>query len=154
MEQSNIFTEILFAGTLSGLVITSLVTYIFHLIWKNSGFNISPVKAIGDALGNKGIKSTGVTSLVAHLLIGSILGVVYFALLSKFNLPPLQSILASTAIGFGHGFVVAFLIFNSLNEKATTKDVRDFSPAISIIYLAAHVIFGLVIGALYASLIA
>ncbi len=152
MDPVKPFTEILLAGTVSGLIITCIVTYAFHLIWKNSGFNISPVRAIGDALSDKGYRNSGLASLAVHLLIGSFLGVIYFALLSKLGLPPLQSILASTAIGFGHGFVVSFLIFNSLNEKASNSEVRDHSPAISIIYLVAHLIFGFVIGALYSSL--
>ncbi len=143
------FQSIIFASVVAGIVATAGMS-LFVLAFRQLGvLHADPIQAIGSA-------ATGSLGRAIPLgwLIHVVAGISFAALYTLFfwrtgllDLSAFPILIASAMTGFGHGLVVGFFLVISVGEHHPMRRFRSDGIELAGVYFAAHVIFGLLVGA-------
>ena len=131
-----------------GFIATTGMTAFLYAVNQTGWTNSDMVRAIGSMLTKSHKNSLGV-GLIVHFLNGIIIAAVYLHILSLLALSnfALETFLGG-CIGFAQGFVVSWAIV----RFAYRHPVEVFQKAdykVAVVHHAAHVIYGLLIGAVF-----
>ncbi len=146
MDEGALVVRFLLTVLLAGLVGTGAMTLLMSFITRSGMANADMVRAIGSAF-------TG--SLDRALLVGGTLyatGGFMFAVLYTLVLGFLSvegfwlTVVASTLLGFVHGFVMSFILVVTVAERHPVERFRDAGFAVALAHLAGHVVYGLGVG--------
>ena len=138
-------------GSMGDGLIASAVMFTFMWLITNSKLaNCNMVVALGSLL-TRDKKSEFFVGLGVYTLGGVMFGLLYNLLLSEIYIDnPYFMIGASTFIGFVHGIVVSYAIIAIFSEKHHDPRFQNASLEIGVAHLFSHVVFGLVVGMMFA----
>ncbi|MEL6821165.1 MAG: DUF6789 family protein [Calditrichota bacterium] len=133
--------------TLTGGVIATICMTIYTTIIHRLGLaNTDMVRAVGGFYSRSYENALGI-GLIVHFIAGILFSAVYVIVLN--NVLSLQGfgtfVIASTIIGFIHGFVFSFGMI-ILSEHHPLERFRDLNSSVIFFHLVGHVIYGAVIG--------
>ncbi len=147
------FSEILRLGVIAGIVGTAGMTIVLNIITKSKWANADMVRAIGSIFTKK-LESAFVVGLIVHFAVGIIIGILYAVALASFNLNTFVDVTAAgIIISVFHGFVVSLLLVVSVAEHHPVSQFRQAGFSVAAAHLAAHIVYGLLVGLTIAILI-
>ncbi|MBI2601466.1 MAG: hypothetical protein HYW48_00270 [Deltaproteobacteria bacterium] len=139
---------------LIGLVATGAMTTFLWAVNSFNLYNVDMVKALGSFYTRKETNAT-VPGLIFHFSAGIFFAFVYTFLFSVLPLPEQVSVyifaIFGSLLGFVHGVVVSLFLVLMVSENHPLEKFRKVSLATAIFHFVAHVIYGLVVGSLYAA---
>ncbi len=135
--------------TLIGLLATTVMTvFLYGIHW--TGFaNGDMVRAIGSAV-TKRYEGSFWIGLGFHYVSGIVFAAIYVYLLSL--VPPLAEghVLKMTGLGallgFVHGLLVSFALVIVVAEHHPMEQFRKAGFGVAVLHLAAHIVYGAVVG--------
>jgi hypothetical protein len=141
--------ETLVIGCLSGLVGLACMSGVLGLLSSAEALTVGPVRAIGTLFHPRRISAQSVGWMV-HTLAAMAFGVLYTSFLKSIT-PPAEILylLIAGSVGFAHGFIVFFMLIPLLAEHHPAQVVRDEGSTIGLLYIVAHIAFGLAVGSMF-----
>ncbi len=133
---------------IAGFIATAGMTAFLWAVDRSGWTNADMVRAVGSLITKSYHNALGV-GLVVHFISGMIIAGVYIHILSLLALTNFATELMMGGImGFAQGFVVGL----SIIRQSYRHPVEEFQKAdyqVAIAHIAGHVVYGLLIGALY-----
>ncbi len=140
--------QLLWVALVAGVIGTAGMTFFLQSITKSGIANADMVRAIG-SLFTKSLDNAFGIGIAIHFFFGYLFAVLYILLITFFNI---HSFLATTGfgllLGFIHGAVVGFTLVAAVAESHPLEQFRDPGFSVAVAHWAAHVIFGILVGAL------
>lgn len=138
--------EILRLGVIAGIVGTAGMTIMLNIITKSKWANADMVRAIGSIF-TKDLNSAFTVGLIAHTIVGIIIGIFYAFAIISFNLNSLIDVTAAgVIISVFHGAVVSLLLVVSVAEHHPVEQFRQAGFSVAAAHLAAHIVYGFLVG--------
>ena len=133
---------------LAGLAASTVRAAFLELISKLRVTHVDMIKAIGTLYHGEYYHSL-LRGYVTHYVFGMVSAFTYLLLLSVFQPATIVGSAAYGAlIGFFHGCVVSYTLTVIVDEDHPLKEFRTYGYEVVMYYLAAQVLFGLVVGAI------
>ncbi|MDP0499339.1 MAG: hypothetical protein Q7P63_04485 [Verrucomicrobiota bacterium JB022] len=136
----------MFAGLIAG-VFAALVMHLFmRLVSRSPAIDVDMTRVVSTVL-HHDAKASGPLPLVLHLFLGACFGAAYtviFAWFGDFNAG--FGVLMGAVLGFFQGMIVGFALMYGAAESSPDRTHYRATWQIGIVHLAAHVIFGVVLG--------
>jgi hypothetical protein len=140
--------KVILITILAGLAASTVRAALLELISKLRVTHVDMIKAIGTLYHGEYYHSL-LRGYVTHYVFGMVSAFTYLFLLSVFQPATIASSAAYGAlIGFFHGFVVSYTLTVIVDEDHPLKEFRSYGYEVVMYYLAAQVLFGLVVGAI------
>lgn len=145
MAAGDLIINFLLLASIAGITGTFVMTLFIYVMNKLPVIPLDIFSAMGSALTGS-TESAGRVALLIHLTAGILFGIIYCAFFVQIN--PAESFFViplGLAAGFGHGAIVFFLLIPVLAENHPEKEVRTWGIGVALIYIIAHIIFGLTV---------
>ena len=146
MSELNLIIHFLLSTFVAGLIGTGGMTLFMYLLTKVGFTNADMVRAIGSLI-TKSLDHALMIGSVCHIASGVFFAVVYTL---GFNFFGIQGtgllMLAGTAYGFAHGFVLSFILVSSVAQHHPIAEFREAGISVAIAHLLGHVIYGALVG--------
>ncbi len=133
----------------AGLIATAVMTA-FVLSFTYVGIlSASPVDAIGSSVLGR-IKGARLFGYALHATAGIVFAFIYASILYASGfIGGVWPVVGAAGIGAAHGYVVSFLIVISVGENHPWAQYRDEGIGMGVVYLVAHILYGLALGTLF-----
>lgn len=147
----NVETALIFhflsASITAGVLGTTVMTAFFYYISRVAKIvNAKMVTAIGSVFTKETTEAWKV-GLFLHYVSGIAFAMVYTFVFSLFQLEGmLFHGLVGLGFGFGHGFVMSFILVATVAEHHPLEEFRDAGVEVAVAHLVGHVFYGVVVG--------
>lgn len=133
-----------------GLIAALVMTGVLRLVSGPSEY-LNPVHVIGSRR-DADLSHSGVQGEVIHLFFGIVFAFFYWTLLALYGgeLQPMWVVTACTAFGFSQGLFVGFIFGVVVVRWHPKRQVGRSLPALVVIYLFSHIVYGITVGAGFA----
>lgn len=134
-------------GILAGLIGTAGMTIVLNSVTKSGVANADMVRAVG-SLFTKKLENSSRVGLMVHFSSGIVFAFLYLWAMLAFNVNGFLNLTGSGAlIGFIHGAVVGFLLVAAVAENHPVKEFQKAGFSVAVAHWGAHIIYGLLVGA-------
>ena len=134
----------------TGFIATGLMSMLLSFITRSKLANADMIRAIG-SLYTGSYENALVPGLVIQFASGVFFAFAYFMVMNFFFTPTLLSgILGGLFIGLAHGLIVGFALVITVAEHHPVERFRKAGLTVASSHIAGHVVFGLVVGVIYA----
>lgn len=137
------------SALVAGIVATTGMTAFLSAVNRSGWTNADMVRAVGGLFTKSYHDAFGV-GMAVHFINGIIIALIYLLILDTFDPTfAVWQIFLGGIMGFAQGFVVGWAII----RFAYRHPVEEFQKAdyqVAIAHIAAHVVYGLLIGGMYA----
>ncbi len=131
---------------LAGLVATATMSGALYAIHWRGFAEADMIRAVGSLL-TRGEANAMPAGIVTHLVSGVVFALVYVAVWSSLPVETFaQYVLLGGVTGFAHGLVVSFLLVVLVAEHHPLPRFQQAGMGVAVAHLAAHVIYGLMVG--------
>lgn len=132
----------------AGLIATAGMTTFLWAVNRSGWAHADMVRAVGSLITKSYHNALGV-GLIVHFISGMIIAAVYIYILGLLSLTSFATeVMMGGTMGFAQGFIVGL----SIIRQSYRHPVEEFQKAdyeVAIAHIIGHVIYGLLIGALY-----
>jgi len=138
--------ENVWLGISAGILATSLMTLFLWLLTFSGLTNADMVRAVGSIVTRTYRRSLG-PGLAIHFVVGVIMAFIYLTVLS-YLVPSsvITFVLIGATFGLFHGLIVSVILVILVAEYHPLQRFRRAGFGVALAHVAAHVIYGLVIG--------
>jgi len=146
MDNLYLVLNFLIVGLLAGVVGTSGMTFVMHLITKTGITNADMVRAVGSIF-TRTLDSATFVGFFVHYTMGIAFAFVYILAFNMFGVAGfITTAIAGMILGFIHGFVVSFLLVVSVAEHHPLEQFRKAGFSVAAAHIAGHVVYGILVG--------
>lgn len=134
---------------ISGIIATAIMSFFMELLTKSDIADADMVRAVGSII-TKTYEESFKTGLIIQFGFGIFFSFIYFLIFGYFvPASPAIAIMSGFAMGFFHGMVVSLGIIVMVAEHHPLERFREAGFGVAVGHVAGHIVYGLVLGAIY-----